>query len=85
MLGKDTTEPTQNTGEEVDELDFFVRHLGGGELNDKEASRTESKGEAMGYRPGALFFGGGDQMLMCIPDSNELKIMRNITLSVGVP
>jgi hypothetical protein len=85
MLGKDTTEPTQTTCEEVDELGFFVRHLGGGELNDKEASRTESKGKAMGHRPRALLFEGEDQMLMCIPDPNKLKIVRNITRSVAFP
>jgi hypothetical protein len=82
-LGKDTTEPTQTTGEDVDELGFFARHLGGGELDDKEASEIESKGDAMGYGPRAFLFGGGDQMLMCIPDHNESKIVRNITRSVG--
>jgi hypothetical protein len=83
MLGKDTTEPTQTTREEVDEFAFFARRLSGGELDDKEASEIESKGEAMGY--GALLFGGGDQMLMCIPDHNEWNIVRNITRSVGFP
>lgn len=53
-LGKDTTEPAQTTGEEVDELGFFVRHLGGGELDGMEAFGIESKGEAMGYSDGEI-------------------------------
>jgi hypothetical protein len=60
-----------------------VRHLGGGELNDKDASELENKGEAMGYHPRAMLFRGGDKMLMCIPDPDESKIVRNITRSIG--
>jgi hypothetical protein len=37
----------------------------------------------MGYGPGAMLFGGEDQMLMCVPDSDESKIIRNITQSIG--
>jgi hypothetical protein len=55
----DADEPTQTTEEEIDELGFFVRHLGGGELNGKDASELENKGEAMGYGLGAMLFGGG--------------------------
>jgi hypothetical protein len=62
-----------------------VRNLVGGELYDKEASEIESKGEAMGYGPGALLFGGGDQRLMCIPDPDQLKIVRNITDALASP
>jgi hypothetical protein len=58
ILEKDVAEATQTTGEEVDEIGFFMRHLGGGELDDKEASEIESKGEAMGYGLGALLFRG---------------------------
>jgi hypothetical protein len=39
----------------------------------------------MGYGPGALLLGGGDQMLMCIPDHDESKIARNMTRSIGFP
>jgi hypothetical protein len=30
-------------------LGFFMRHIGGGELNDKEVSELENKGKALGY------------------------------------
>jgi hypothetical protein len=60
-----------------------MRHIGGGELNDKEVSELENKDEAMGYGPGPMFFGGGDQMLMCVPDSYDSKTVRNITRSIG--
>jgi hypothetical protein len=37
----------------------------------------------MGYGSGDFLFGQRDQMLMCIPDPEESKIVRNITRSVG--
>jgi hypothetical protein len=63
----------------MDELGFFMRHIGGGELNDKEASKLENKAEVTCYGPGAMLFGGEDQMLMCVPDADESKIVKNIT------
>ena len=57
-LEKDATEATQTTGEEVEDFRFFVRHLDGGKLDDKEAQEIENKSEAMGYWSGALLFGG---------------------------
>lgn len=62
-----------------------MRHLGGGELSNKEALELENKGETMGYEPGALLFGEGDKRLICIPDPDESKIVMNITRSVGFP
>jgi hypothetical protein len=67
------------------ELGFFMRHLGGGELNDKEALELENKVEAMGYGPRAMLFGGEDQMLNYVPDADESKIVKNITRSIGFP
>lgn len=62
-----------------------MRHLGGGELNDKEALELENKVEAMGYGPRAMLFGGEDQMLNYVPDADESKIVKNITRSIGFP
>jgi hypothetical protein len=33
----------------------------------------------MGYNPRAMLFGEGDSMLMCMPDADESKIVKNIT------
>lgn len=30
-----------------------------------------------------MLFGGDDQMLMCVPDADESKFVRNITQSIG--
>jgi hypothetical protein len=84
-LGTDIVDPTQYSGEEMDGLWFFVRHLGGGELSDKDALELEDKAKAMGYAPGAMLFSGEDQMLMCVPDADESKIVRNITRSIRFP
>jgi hypothetical protein len=83
-LGTDTVDPTQYSGE-MDGLWFFVRHLGGGEMSDKDSLELEDKAKAMGYATGAMFFSGEDQMLMCVPDADESKIVRNITRSIRFP
>ncbi|KAL5671736.1 hypothetical protein ACJX0J_016042, partial [Zea mays] len=61
-------------------IQYKIHHgpifVSGGELDDKEAPEIESKGKTMGYEPGALLFGGGDQLLMCIPDLDESKIRK---------
>lgn len=58
-LGTDTTKPTQSTSEEMDELDFFLRHLSREELSEEKALELEDKAEAMSYGLGAMLFGGG--------------------------
>jgi hypothetical protein len=63
-------EAKQTTGYD-EELGFFMRHTSGEEL-DEEVSKLGDKGEALGYCPGALLFGGEDQMLMCIPDGRSM-------------
>jgi hypothetical protein len=66
----------------MEELGFFKRHISGGELSEKEVSELENKGEALGYGPGALLFGGEDRILMCVLDSNESKTVQNIIRSI---
>lgn len=70
-LGTDTVEPAQSTGEDMDELGFFIRHLVGEELSEEKASNLEDKAKAMGYYPRAMLFGEGDKMLMCVPHADE--------------
>jgi hypothetical protein len=82
-LGIDKVEPTQSTSEEMDELGFFLRHLGGEELSEEKALELEDNAKAVGYSPRAMLFGGGDKMLMCVPNDDESKIMKNITGSIG--
>jgi hypothetical protein len=84
-LETEATEATQTTSEEMGELEFFMRHIGGGELNEKEVFEFENKSEALGYGPGVMLFDGEDQMLMCVPDSEESIIVRNIARSIGFP
>lgn len=71
FLGTDTVEPAQSTGEDMDELGFFLRHLAGEELSEEKASNLEDKAKAMGYNPRAMLFGEGDKMLMCAPHAEE--------------
>jgi hypothetical protein len=81
----DTVESTQSTDKDMDELGFFLRHLSEEELSEEKASELEDKAEAMGYSPGAMLFVGGDKMMMCVPDANESRIVKNITRSIRFP
>lgn len=67
----------------IDVLGFFIRHLARGELSEEKALKLEGKAEAMGNNSRAMLFGRGDEILMCVPDVNELKILKNITRSIG--
>jgi hypothetical protein len=61
-----------------------MRHISGNELSEKEVFELGNKGETLGDGPRALLFDGEDRMLMCMPDySDESKIVRNITQSIG--
>jgi hypothetical protein len=81
----DVAQATQTTGKQMEELGFFTRHISGGELKEIEVSELGNKGEALGYEPGAVLFGGEDRMVMRMLDSDESKIVRNITRSIGFP
>jgi hypothetical protein len=63
-LETDTIDTDYSTSEEMDELWFFIRHLAGGGVSEKEASELEAKVETMGYDSRAMLIGGGDKMLM---------------------
>lgn len=61
VLETDTIDTDYSTKEEMDELWFFIRHLAGGGLSEKEASKLEAKVETMGYDSRAMLIGGGRQ------------------------
>jgi hypothetical protein len=81
----EVAETTQTTSEDMEELGFFTRHISGGEFSEKEVSELENKGKDLGYGPWALLFSEEDRLLMCMPDSHESKIVRNITRSIDFP
>jgi hypothetical protein len=61
-LGIDATKATSTSNKKMDEHGFF-RHIGSGELDDKEVDELEKKGKAMGYGPRAMLFGEEHQSL----------------------
>jgi hypothetical protein len=37
----------------------------------------------MGYSPRTMIFGGGEDILACVPNAGEARIVRNIARSIG--
>jgi hypothetical protein len=74
----------RSSGKEMDEeIDFFVRHIAGGDLNEEDASKRKEQAKAIGYNSRAMIFGGGKDVLVCIPKAREAKIVKNVARSIG--
>lgn len=77
-------EITHSSGEKLDEeVDFYVRHLIGGDLSEEAASKLKEQTEALGYTFRATIFGGGKYVLVCIPDSRRLVWLRMVFEALG--
>lgn len=85
-LKSDKVGHARSSDKEMDEeFDFFVRHLAGGDLNKEDASKLKERAKAIGYNSRAMIFGGGKDVLVCIPEAREAKIVKNVAQSVGFP
>jgi hypothetical protein len=70
------------SGKEV----FNLRPLGGQELSEEEKLELKEFAMLCGYQPGALVFGGVDEEILgCICDHAEAKIVSTLSKSVGFP
>jgi hypothetical protein len=66
--------------------EFDLRHLGGKELSEAEKEELEEYGKSCGYEPGSMLFGGVDEEILgCIRDRAESKIIGTLSKSVGFP
>jgi hypothetical protein len=69
-----------------EEKDFDLRHLGGQELSDEEKLELKEFAMSCGYQPGSILFGGVDEEILgCIRDRAEAKIVGTLSKSVGFP
>jgi hypothetical protein len=60
-----------------------LRHLGGQELFEEDISELKEFVTAGGYKPGSVLFGGVDkQILGCISDRVEAKIVNTLSKSI---
>lgn len=78
-LQEDTGGPAQSYDEKLSgEIDFFMRHIIGGQLSEENASELKEKAEAMDYSLRIMVFGGEEDVLACVPNAGEGRIVRNI-------
>lgn len=78
--------PAHSYGEEMGgEIDFFMWHIARGALSEENASELKEQAKAMGYSPQTMIFGGGEDILACVPNAGEARIVRNVARSIGFP
>jgi hypothetical protein len=66
--------------------DFDLRHLGGQELSEEEKVELKEFAMSCGYQPGSLLFGRVDEEILgCIRDRAEAKIVGTLSKSVSFP
>jgi hypothetical protein len=68
------------------EKDFDLRHLGGQELFEADKEELKEYAISCGHQSGSLLFGGIDEEILgCIRDCTEAKIIGTLSKSVGFP
>jgi hypothetical protein len=88
---KEDIATTLDKGREIDtgplgEEDFDLRHLGGQELSEEKKLELKEFAMSCGYQPRVLLFGGVDEeVLGCIRDRAEAKIVDTLSKSVDFP
>jgi hypothetical protein len=63
---------------------FYLRHLGGQELTEKDISELKEFAIAGGYQPGSILFGSIDEEILgSILDCAGAKLINNLTKTIG--
>jgi hypothetical protein len=69
-----------------EERSFDLRHLGGGDISAEELSELREFAITGGYGPGSILFAGVDEeVLGCLPNQTEARIVNTLTKSIGFP
>jgi hypothetical protein len=80
--GKEREIDTNPSGGEY----FNLWHLSGQELSEEEKSELKEFAMSCGYQLGSLLFGGVDEEILgCIRNRTEAKIVGTLSKSVGLP
>jgi hypothetical protein len=65
---------------------FDLRHLGGQQLSEEDISELKEFAISGGYQSRSVLFGGVDEEILgCIPDGAEAKIVNTLAKSIGFP
>lgn len=71
---------------EEEEIEFDFKHIGGGELCANEVAELKDYTLSLGYRPWSIIFCGSDRdELVCIPNRDEARVVKNLTKNIGFP
>jgi hypothetical protein len=88
---KDVAAAPSDKGKRIEDAssedkDFDLRHLGGQLISEEDKSELKEFPISCGYQPGSILFGGVDEdILGCIRDRAEAKIISTLSKSVGFP
>ena len=65
---------------------FDLWHLGGQQLSEEDISELKEFAISCGYQPGSMLFGGVDEEVVgCICDHADAKIIGTLSKSIGFP
>jgi hypothetical protein len=88
---KDVAAVPSDKGKRIEEtssenMNFDLRHLGGQQLFEEDISELKEFAISCGYQPGSMLFGGVDEEIVgCIHDYAEAKIISTLSKSIGFP
>jgi hypothetical protein len=88
---KDVAAAPSDKGKRTEEIsledkNFDLQHLGGQQLSEEDISELKEFAISCGYQPGSMLFGGVDEeILRCICDCAEVKIISTLSKSIGFP
>jgi hypothetical protein len=91
VVAEENTTSLPDKGKKIDntpsdEKDFDLWHLGGQELFEEDKLELKEFAISCGYQPGSMLFGGVDEEILgCIRDRAEAKIVGTLSKSVGFP
>ena len=91
VVEKDATTTVSDKGKKIEETssenaNFDLRHLGGQQLSEEDISELKEFDVSCGYQPGSMLFGGVDEEIVgCIRDCTDAKIISTLSKSIGFP
>jgi hypothetical protein len=88
---KDVATVPSDKGKRIEEtssedMNFDLWHLGGQQLSVEDISELKKFAISCGYQPGSMLFGRVDEEILgCIRDRAEAKIISTLSKSIGFP
>jgi hypothetical protein len=91
VVEKNVVVVSSDKGKKIEEttsesMNVDLRHLDGQQLSEEDISELKEFAISCGYQPGSMLFSGVDEEVVgCIRDCVEAKIISTLSKSIGFP